>query len=57
MQQMSNVEAIKTYFNLPDGAEGRREIMELRKSLTKEGWDQFGQNCCKALGVEWKSAA
>lgn len=50
---MTSMEAIKTYFS--DGCRPveNKELMELRKSMSAEEWQKFGQDCAKACGQEW----
>lgn len=53
MQQMSTVEAIKATFSPIEN----KEILELRKALSKEEWDKFGQDCAKFHAAAWKASA
>ena len=52
MTQMTTVEAIKAAFSPIEN----KEILELRKALSKEDWDKFGQDCAKFMGAEWKAS-
>lgn len=54
MQQvMSTVEAIKAAFKPIEN----KEVLELRKALSKEEWEQFGRDCAAFCGAEWKPSA
>lgn len=53
MEQLGNVEAIKRYFGQTRSVENK-EILELRKSMSKEDWERMAKECCVALGAEYK---
>jgi hypothetical protein len=55
-QTMGNVEAIKTYFGKDSRPVENKEILEARRGMSKEEWEQIAADCCKALGVEYKPA-
>ena len=51
--EMTTVEAIKHVFSPVT----TKEIMELRKSMHKDAWDDFGKECAKFAGATWKASA
>lgn len=53
MEKLTNAQAIKRYFE-KDG--GRPVTMPELKALTKDERDWFGQEACKALGVEYQAS-
>lgn len=53
---MGNVEAIKTYFSKDSRAVENREILELRKGMKKEEFDEMGRACAAALNAEYSPA-
>lgn len=53
---MGNVEAIKTYFSQNSRPVENKEVLELRKSISKDEWDAMGKACAAALGAEWAPA-
>lgn len=50
---MSTIEALKTYFGTKDRPVTNAELMELKRGLKTEEWEQMGKDCAKALGAEW----
>lgn len=59
---MTTIEAIKEYFG-PDHSVGidprkveNKELLELKKALSTEAWEEMGQACCKALGTTWSKS-
>lgn len=50
---MSTIEAVKKYFSTPERPVTNQELMELKRALKSEEWDQFGKDTCAALGETW----
>jgi hypothetical protein len=50
---MTTVEAIKTYFGQDSRPVENKELLELRKHISIEEWQEMGKACAKALGHDW----
>lgn len=51
---MRSMEAIKAYFSTDHKPVESKELLELKKSLTSEQWDEMGKDCAARLGQPWE---